>query len=145
MSDYALPVRRAILPRLKAVGALTQFVPAASIYPSTVPANRTLPFIRYGVPTVTPFRATGLDSSQFRIAISAFTLAKMIGSAPVMTAEDVAYEIGAVVKEALDGATLDIGSGLKVRLTWLSTVPRADPDEKDAWATTVTFQAEVAG
>lgn len=145
MTDYARAVRRAVLPRLKSDGTLTSLVPAASIYPSTVPIERTFPFIRYGVPTVTPLRATGLDSSSLRLSISAFTKAQSTGGAVTVTAEDTAYDIGAAIAANLDNATLEIEGGMQARLTWLTTVPRADPDEKDAWATTVTFRADVSG
>lgn len=145
MTDYARAVRRAVLPRLKSDGTLTALVPASSIYPSTVPIDRTFPFIRYGVPTVTPLRATGLDSSSLRLSISAFTKAQMVGGAITVTAEDTAYLIGEAIVTNLDGATLLLEGGMHARLVWLSTVPRADPDEKDAWATTVTFRADVSG
>ena len=144
--DYAREVRRAVLPALKTNGTLTNLVPAASIYPSTVPASRPFPFIRYGIPILSPFRATGLDTSSLRVTIAAFTKPRMNQAGAVTaTAEDAVYDIGSAIKDTLDNTTLTLESGLKVRLTWLGTTPRMDPDEADAWATSVTFSAEVSG
>lgn len=143
--DYARPVRLAIMKRMQSDDNLGSLVPIASQYPSTVPANRTFPFLRYGLPIVTPLRSIGLDSSSLRVTIHGFTKAQMAGDAITATAEDMAYDIGSAIKDCLDGSTLDIGGGMKARVTWLSTTPRADPDERDAWATSVTFSAEVSG
>ena len=145
MTDYARPVRRAVLPRLKSDGTLTSLVPVASIYPSTVPIDRTFPFIRYGVPTVTPLRATGLSSSSIRVTINAFTKALVAGGATVESAESMAERIGAAIIACLDNCALALEGGMTARLTWLTSVPRADPDEKDAWATSVSFRADVSG
>lgn len=143
--DYLLPTRRAVLPRLKAFPPLLDLIPAASMYPSTVPASRTHPFLRYGGATAAPFRATGLDSSAMRLSIQGFTKPLMQGAQIIATAEDQALKIGSAIKDALDDKTITIEGGLKVRLAWIATSPKADPTESEAWMTTVTFSAEVAG
>jgi hypothetical protein len=146
MQDFALPLRRAALIAWKGNTPLVALVPAASIYPGIVPAARTYPFVRYGSVTASPFRASGLNSSSFRFAGQAFTQGvKNTGGALLVTAEDHIYQIGSAMKAALDGATIDVGSGYRVRMEWLQTLPMLDGDDTSAWMTTVTFDAEVAG
>ena len=146
MPDYAKQLRRAVLPRTKADYGITALIPPASQYPTTVPASRTLPFSRYGVPVLTPLTATGLDSSSVRFAINAFMVPKTnTAGAALVTAEDMACDIGSAIKDCLNGAVLILESGMKATITWLSTTPRQDPDEADAWATTVSFKADIAG
>ncbi|WP_420139817.1 tail completion protein gp17 [Sphingomonas sp.] len=145
--DFILPVRRAILPRMKGFAALTALIPPGSMWPSTVPASRTFPFTRFGSISATPFRASGLNSSALRISIQAFSQALLnAGGATIATAEDQILKIGSAIKDALDGATLTLeGNAGKVRLTWIGSSPQRDGDEASAWMTTVTFLAEVAG
>jgi hypothetical protein len=145
--DYILPVRRAVLPALKAFPPLLELIPAASMWPSTVPASRTFPFTRFGSVVATPFRASGLDSSSLRVSIQAFTKALMADDQIVATAEDQAFRVGSAIKDALDGRTIALegDNAGKVRLAWIASSPQRDGAEADAWMTTVTFQAEVAG
>jgi hypothetical protein len=143
--DYLLQTRRAVLPVLKNFEPLLALVPAGSMYPSTVPATRDHPFTRYGGATASPFRASGLDSSSIRLSIQAFVKAKMFGTQMLETAEDQALKIGSAIKDALDGQTVAIEGGLFARLQWVGSSPKADPTESEAWMTTVTFSAEVAG
>jgi hypothetical protein len=143
--DYLLPTRRAVLPVLKAFVPLLELVPATSIHPSTVPASRTHPFTRYGNATAAPFRASGLDSSSMRFSVQGFAKPLMRGSQMLETAEDQALKIGSAIKDALDGQTILIDDGMKVRVQWISSSPKADPTESEVWMTTVTFSAEVAG
>jgi hypothetical protein len=143
--DYILETRRAVLPKLRTDAPLLELVAATSMYPSTVPAGRAFPFTRFGAVTATPFLASGMDSSALRFDVQAFTKPLMQGSQIVATAEDRAFLIGSAIKDALDGATLTLEHGLgKVRLAWVSSSPRSDPTESEAWMTTITFRAEVA-
>jgi hypothetical protein len=143
--DFLLPVRRATLAHLKHWPALLDLIPAASMYPGTVPASRTFPFSRFGSVIPAPFRASGLDASSVRMSLQAFAKPLMQGTAMVETAEDQAIKMGSALKEALDGQTITLDDGHKVRLTWVASSPQRDGDEADAWMTTVTFVAEVAG
>lgn len=146
MADYALPVRRAVLPALKANAGVTALIPAASLYPSTVPTSRTFPFGRYGQPILTPFRASGLNSSAMRFAYHAFTKPLYNSSNQMLaTAEDQCGKMAAAIKDALDGRTLPIEGGMRVTLTWLGSNCLMDGDEADAWHAVVNFLAEVAG
>jgi hypothetical protein len=142
--DQIRPVRRAALPRLKTFDPLLELIPAASIFPGTVPASRTLPFLRFGTMIGAPFLASGLDSASIRFSVQAFTQALMQAGAEVSTAEDQILIIGSAIKDALDGATLALESGLKARIQWVTSSPRRDGDEEGAWMTTVTFVGEVS-
>jgi len=144
--DYLLPVRAAMMKALKHDADLLALIPAASVYPATVPASRTFPFSRFGSMIASPFRASGLDSSSFRVSIQGFTKPVTSASGAMLRpAEDNAIMIGSAIKNALDGAVLPLTTGGHVTLTWLQSSPMRDGDESDAWMTTVTFLAEVAG
>jgi hypothetical protein len=142
--DYIRPVRRAALPCLKVFDPLLELIPAASMFPGTVPASRTLPFLRFGTMIGTPFLASGLDSASIRFSVQAFSQALMQAGAEVSTAEDQILMIGSVVKDALDNQTLTLENGMKVRIQWVTSSPRRDGDEEGAWMTTVTFIGEVS-
>lgn len=143
--DFLLPVRRASLAFLKGWAVLTDLIPAASMYPGTVPADRTFPFQRFGAMLPTPFRASGLNASSIRMSLQAFTKPVYDDTTEAMleTAEDRALKIGSALKDALDGLTLAIEPVGKVRFTWIASSPQRDGAEADAWMTTVTFLAEV--
>lgn len=139
-----------MLPTLKGFPALTVLIPAASLYPATVPASRTFPFGRYGAPNTTPFRASGLNSSQHRFAYHCYThpLYAVAGdprSALLATAESQAEDMAAAVKSALDERVLALEGGMHVTLTWLGSNCLQDPSEVDGWHAIVNFIAEVAG
>lgn len=146
MEDFLLPMRTAVLKELKHDAGVLGLIAAASLYPSTVPAIRTFPFGRFGSIIGSPFRASCLDSSAFRFSYQAFTkqLLNEAGT-PIRFAEDNAILIGSALKHALDGKTLLLSTGDRLRIEWIQTSPRIDGTEADAWMTTVTFDGEVAG
>jgi hypothetical protein len=76
--------------------------------------------------------------------VQAFSQALMQDGAEIATAEDQILTIGSAIKDALDGQTLTLESGLKVRIQWVTSSPRRDGDEEGAWMTTVTFVGEVS-
>lgn len=143
--DYSLPVRRAILPAMKATPAIVALIPALSIYPSSVPANRTFPFTRYGAPTANPFRASGLNSSTIRVTIHAFTKPLMAGAQVLATAEDQAWKMAAAIDAGLDGRVLALEGGMRGTVSWIGSNCIVDGDEPDAWHAIVNFQVDVAG
>lgn len=144
--DLQLPVRAAIMAAMKASSLVTQLVPKAQVYPATVPANPTFPFTRFASMIASPFRATGLDSSSFRVSLQAFSKDVLgAGGGIVTPAEDNASIIGSAIKETLDGRTLVLTNGMRARLTWIQTRTMIDGDEASAWMSTVTFSANVAG
>jgi hypothetical protein len=141
-----LKVRAAMMARLKASEVVTAIIPKASNYPGTVPATKSLPFSRFGNMTAAPFVASGLRSSSYRISVQGFSNDITDGSgAVIITAEDNATNIGDAFQAALDGATIDLGNGDKLRLEWLQSTPKQDPTEASAWMVTTTFNGEVAG
>lgn len=145
MAALTLPTRTAMMAALKADPGLTAIIPKASIYPGTVPATRTFPFSRFGSMIVSPFSASGLRSSAYRISVQGFAHDVTDGAGTVTTtAEDSAIAIGDAFMAALDGVTLDLG-GMKLRLEWVQSVPQSDPTEASAWMVTTTFTGEVAG
>ena len=149
MSDFRTPTRAAIMAALKASPDVTSLIPQSSVYPGTVPAQRTFPFSRFGSIIGTPFRATGLVSSKFRLTVQGFTKATLsAGGGILVTAEDNAAAIGSAFESALDLATLPVtidGVAYKVRLGWVQTITMIDGDDNDAWMVTSIFNAEVAG
>lgn len=146
MSDYKLEMRRAALTAMKHDAALADLIPAASMYPGTVPAKRAFPFTRFGSIVTSPFRASGMDSSAFRLSIQGFTKPLVNGAGAVIaSAEDQADRIGSAIKDALDSTNLALEAGEKAIFTWIQTITMRDGDEADAWMATVTFGVEVAG
>jgi hypothetical protein len=141
-----LKVRAATMARLKASADVTALIPKASNYPGTVPATKTFPFSRFGSMIASPFAASGMRSSAYRISVQGFSNDILDGSgAVIVTAEDSAINIGDAFQAALDGVTLDLGNGDKLRLEWLQSTPKQDPTEASAWMVTTTFAGEVAG
>lgn len=141
-----LKVRAATMARLKASADVTALIPKASVYPGTVPATKTLPFSRFGSMIASPFATSGMRSSAYRISVQGFSNDILDGSGTVIVpAEDNAANIGDAFQAALDGVTLDIGNGDKLRLEWLQSTPKQDPTEASAWMVTTTFTGEVAG
>lgn len=146
MTDYSRAVRRAALPALKTTPGVTALVAASEIYPSTVPAAHGWPFIRWGTPIASPFRATGLDSSTIRVTIHGFCKVLLDGSGALIdTAESQGEKIGAAIVTALDGRVLDLDGGMHVNFTWVGTNLSPDGADADAWHAAVQFEAAVAG
>lgn len=145
-----LATRTAMMSALKHSQAMTALIPAASIYPGTVPATRTFPFSRFGSMIATPLVASGLNSEAYRILIQSFT--KPLYSTPddpatimLQPAEDRAIAIGEAVKATLDFAVLTLSNGFKLRLSWIQSIQVADGDEANAWMDTSIFRGEVSG
>lgn len=143
--DLLMPVRTTLLAAIKHDNGVTALIPAASNYPGTVPANRTLPYSRFGTMTAAPLLATGLTSSAFRISFQAFSQDVAADGVVIRTAEDNVILIGSAFRQALDGKTFPIQNGMKARINWIQTSPTRDPTEASAWMTTMTFNAEVSG
>ena len=92
-----------------------------------------------------PFLATGLDSSAFRITIQAFSKGLYSGTTLMSPAEDHAINIGSAIKAALQGSTLTLATGEKLRMQWVQSLPMIDGDEAGAWMNSIIFNGEVSG
>ena len=146
-TDFALPIRRVILPWLKADGSVTTYIPAARLYSVTVPANPAFPFGRYGASISAPFRASCLDSSTITVAIHAFVKdVTNAGGQVTMTAEDLASKVSAAIGASLDDVTLALEDGQhKARISWTGSNILIDGDEPGAWHAVVNLRVEVSG
>lgn len=143
--DYARLVRRAVLTRLKADPGVLALIPKASIYPTTVPANPSFPFARYGAVSTTPFRLSGLNSSATRFSVHAFTGSVKNDTGQVTeTAEDRAGKIAEAIMTALDGYVLPLDGGMHATIAWLDSPVGIDGDEPGAWHVIVNCIAQVA-
>lgn len=143
--DLILPVRAAMMSALKADAGVTTLVAKAQVYPGTVPADRPFPFTRFASMIASPFLASGLDSSSFRITIQAFSKGQYSGNTLTLPAEDHVINIGSAIKTALHGATLTLSTGGKLRLQWVQSLPMVDGDEQGAWMNSIIFTGDVAG
>lgn len=144
--DYAFAVRKAALPLLKDNAQVLALVPSERVYPSTTPAKPTFPFVRYGAPTQTPFRRSGLGSSSVAFKVHGFTRPLLSLSGGLReTAEDQAYKLGLAISTALDGRVAPIDGALHVTFAWTGSTVIQDGDEADAWHAVVSFTGDVAG
>lgn len=142
--DFILPTRTAIVKALKADAAYIALVPKAQVYPATVPANPTWPFSRMTSMIASPFLATGLNASAFRITVQAFSKGLYSGTVLQLPAEDHVITIGSALKDALDGKTLPLDPVYKLKLQWVQSLPTIDGDEAGAWMTSIVFNGDIS-
>lgn len=136
----ALPIRRAMLARMKASAPLTAIVPGASIFGQTVPADKTWPFVKTGAPSATgAVRGTCMNGAEGIVAIHGFSNGRRQGKKLIETAEDHAGRIGDAIAEALDGTRLPLDGGGAVKLTWTGDQLLQDPEEASAFHTVQNF------
>ncbi len=136
----ALPIRRAMLIRMKGDAPLVALVPAASIFGQTVPANVSWPFIRMGAPSaIAAVRGTCMNGAEGIVAVHGFSIGRRQGEKQVETAEDHAGRIGDAIAAALDSARLPLDGGGKVKLTWTGDQLLQDPEEAGAFHTVQNF------
>jgi len=147
--DFMLAARRGVMARMKHTAGITTVVPPGSIYGGTVPAERIYPFTRIGSIIGTPFRASGLNSSSFRLTVNGFTQGVRVdpgnpASPLATTAEDHAHQIASAIKDGLDETNIVLETGGTLRLTWVRTITIQDGDDSSAWGTSVIFGADLA-
>jgi len=136
----ALPIRRAMLTRMKATAGLTTLVPAASIFGQTVPANKAWPFIRTGAPSATgAVRGSCMNGAEGIVAVHGFSTGRRQGKTLAESAEDHAARIGDAIADALDGARLPLDGGGEVKLTWTGDQLLQDSEEAGAFHTVQNF------
>lgn len=144
-NEVSLPVRRAGLAALKADALLTALVPAEQIYTQSPPPKPAWPFIKFGVISPIPLRASCVDGSESIFAVHSFAKPRLNGSGQVIeTAEDHCARIGAFVSAALDRQRLDLDAGGHARVRWTgSNGPMIDGDEADAFHHVANFRVRV--
>jgi hypothetical protein len=128
-SDPTLPLRQAVIQRLRADPDLIAIVPASRVYGERSPSELTWPFVRYG---------------QSLIGQAGGTLPIHIFSKQNFT--DETAEIADAIVESLDDASLDLGDGRKAVLKWPEqggTQIIADGAEADAWHGIVRFEVTI--
>jgi CTP:molybdopterin cytidylyltransferase MocA len=144
--DNVASVRRAMLAWLKRDPNVTSQVEKSSIYGGTVLADRIFPFIRLSVTVVTPFVATGLDSTKIRASLHAFAHPVLDESGViVMAADQKAGLITTAIAGSLDGAVLPLSGGMKAHPIWLRSRLVPDPHQAAVWQGIVDVRAEVSG
>lgn len=143
--DTTLAVRRAVLATLKFDAGLTALVPSSSIHPSTVPADHSWPFVRYGAPSASPRRASCMDGTAHAIVVHGFAKPRYSGQAMIETAEDHAMRIGAAIAAALDRRKLTLAGDYPgaAHISWSGTQMLQDPAEADSWHAVVQFTVRV--
>lgn len=128
-SDISLPLRQAIVTRLRADPNVTAVIPAAQVYGERTPATLTWPFVRYG--------QSDVGQTSGSVPLHVFSKAEFT---------DEAATIAAAIVESLDGKRLDLGDGRKADLNWpeaAGTQIIPDGDEADAWHAIVRFNVTV--
>jgi hypothetical protein len=137
--DTSLPLRQAIVTRLRADAGLTAIVPAARVYGMRSDVNPTYPFTRYGSPDALPFKAQCLDGATVSFTIHSFSEAGY---------EDECASINAAVASALDDVTLDLepnaGFPAKAHLRWIGSQIVPDAAEASVWHGIDRFEAGIA-
>ncbi len=132
-NDRTLEVRRAVLTALKADAGLIAIVPAASIYPMTVPAEPTWPFIKMGAPSGIPIRGACVDGVSGIFAVHGFSKGRYTGQRLVETGEDHAARIGAAIAAALDKQGLMLDDDIRLHVLWTNSQLMMDGAEAGAF------------
>jgi hypothetical protein len=133
--DFLIPVRKAILAALKAHEPLIALVPAARMYPPTIPTMPTRPFLCYGAGAVSfPWKSSGENGQRIIGTVHSFASAK--DSEP--DAEEYAGRMNNEVTALLEGSegeglSLDIGSGVRAYVRVTGTRVIRDWEEAQEW------------
>ena len=127
-------LRRTVLARMKGA-AVSNLVPATSLYSQTLPAKVPWPFVKLGRPQVRLLTATCLNGAQIGLPIDAFARERVEGGAVVETAEDYASRIGEWIETLfhLRGQDLVI-AGQPLRISYRLGDIGLVPDQQDAEA-----------
>lgn len=131
-TDLTLPLKTAIIGRMRAHAPLTALVPASRIYAMAVPAKPIWPFIRYGSPISSGFDATCWPGIDTRVTIHAFA-----DTTTSYAGEDRALDIAAQIVEALK--TLSPNTVGIVENLWLQTNLFMEDQEAGRWHSVVEF------
>lgn len=123
--NLPLPVREAVVVRLRAAVAVTAFVPAESIYGERVPPSRTFPFLAMGNPSVEAFKMACYVEGE-RVS---FTLHGQFEGA----SNDTACDCAAACKAELNETVLLLEDGTKLAISWEAGAVFRDVPSVDRW------------
>lgn len=146
--DSSLYVRKAVIRRLKGLVALQAFV-GDRVYPPQRPAKPLWPFVGYGVPTITPFRAACMDGCDVRPVIHAYAATGDYGG-QTRSGEAVVADMLALISAELDGATIDLAAyadcpyAATAFLEWTSSQVIQDSGEADNYHGIGSFEIAVS-
>lgn len=137
-------VRRDVLDLLKHSSAVTDLVPAASIFGQVPPDEPDWPFIKTGAPQTLPLKAACVDGAEINLSVHAFSRGRRdVSDALVETAEDHAGRIGAAIETALDGARRSIAGVGRVSYRLADMMLLVDGAEPGAFHYVCTLRARV--
>ena len=136
--DLSLAVRRAMVAALEDSAAVTAIVPIDRIHAVEAPAEPVWPFIRYGLATAQPFRASGMDGCRLAVTVHGFARGPQ---------EDAVATLGAAIAAALDGRVLafDVEPPATAHAGWTGSRTLRDGDEVGAYHVIVNFDVAVVG
>lgn len=140
--DLIREVRRAALIGMKADTGVTALIPAASLYPSTTPANPAWPFGRFDAPSSIPITMSCVEGATVSFIYHAFCKDRTQGGAVVETAEDYASRAGSAMKQALHNRRLPV-AGTTARFAVRSVRVIRDADEQSAYHAILNVTARV--
>jgi hypothetical protein len=132
--DHTLALRQAIVEKLKANGSAVAGLVEGRVYGQKSPADPTFPFVRYGVPSTSPYEATGwFPGSSHSIALHAFSQGP---------GEDKCAALAAAIVAELEDDDLPLEDVGLVAIEWVSTQVLPDLGATDAWHAVIRFSAE---
>lgn len=132
--DRSLPLRQAVITRLRDDSDLTQLVPAARHYGMKVEPTPAWPFTRYGTPDTLPRRGQCWDGQETDFTIHSFSKQSF---------EDECAQINAAIVASLGDAVLALDGGGKATIGWLGSQIIPDGGEAGAWHGLNRFRATV--
>lgn len=129
-----------ILRALKADSALVALVPASRIYPQKVPNKPNRPFVKLGVPIVTPRKVDGGDAADIDIAIHCFVAEAPAIPDPRAFSMNVASHVLRILDRIDDVA---LGEGMELAI-YVGQAQTMQEDDADHWHSFVTLRAEAS-
>lgn len=140
-NDPSLPLREAVVTKLKTVSALIAITTAAKVYgeqPSDTLPER--PFCRYGDDLVTPLPSSCGNGAEVEFPIHSFSTKKYT---------DQVRQMNAIIADALGGAepdhslALTLEGGETATLVWLGSTVTRDAGDPTAWHGIARFRATI--
>lgn len=133
-ADHSLALREAIVAYLRAAPQVAAIVDAR-VYGEQPPAVPEWPFIRYGLPTMEAYEASGWAGATHDVVLHCFA------KGPGMDAVGV---LNKAVVDVLDGVDVAPAGTMAVQFEWQSTQVIRDTDEAGAYHGIVSFTVTTA-